>query len=136
MTKARDISAHTRPRAILPCCMSESLPGVYSKMSLARFPYEVVLDIVDMCHPRDIISWSQTSRLSCNLLLPALYRSNIMRQKSSALFWAVENNKPILTTKILQYHKADINAVHDQSTPFIRAAEFGSESVINILTTT
>lgn len=100
MTKARYLSAHTQPpghspilarliyfQEFTPKCLS---PVSHTKLSLTS---SICATLGILFHgPRPAVCRATFSYLPC---------FNIMQQKSSALFWAAENNIPIPITKIL-----------------------------------
>ncbi len=103
-------------------------------MHLLDLPTELVVCIVDnLGLARDILSLAMTNRQLYHILLPILYNFNVRQQNSSALTWLAERGKPGIAETFIREYEADVNAIHEHDTPLIRAAKYGSSSVVRVL---
>lgn len=78
---------------------------------LSNLPIEVVVLIAEACRVPEKSALVRTNRQLNELLTPVLYRYNIQREGSSAMFWAAEQGC-IKTFDRLLSHGAEVNDNH------------------------
>lgn len=106
-------------------------------MKLLGLPNKILCCItknLDQAH--NILSFARVNKRTKDLLLLPLYKFNIHRQNSSALYWAAQHGKTQLVEQLVhQYHcnVNTMNTVHDSNTPLIYAALNSSAAIINVL---
>lgn len=78
-------------------------------MAFIDLPGEIVMELAGFLGTtRDINSLSRVNRRTFSILNSLLYRYNIRNKRSSALFWAAENNRISTIHRITQFG-ADVN---------------------------
>ncbi|KAJ5346902.1 uncharacterized protein N7506_000155 [Penicillium brevicompactum] len=85
-------------------------------MLLLVFPPEIILCIADnLDQARDLLALACLNRATNALLLDYLFKFNVRRQRSSALFWGVLQGKSELVEMMLHSYQADANTTDDKS---------------------
>ncbi|KAJ5292119.1 hypothetical protein N7478_001370 [Penicillium angulare] len=101
-------------------------------VSIIDFPTEILWIIASTLSGGQISAFAQTHRNLYPKLRLALIKYNIKHQNSSALHWAAKTNHCAFAKALISY-RADVNALVDDSSPLMTAADHGSELVIKVL---
>ncbi|KAJ5267732.1 hypothetical protein N7478_010540 [Penicillium angulare] len=101
-------------------------------VSIIDFPTEILWIIASTLSGGQISAFAQTHRNLYPKLRLALIKYNIKHQNSSALHWAAKTNNCAFAKALISY-RADVNALVDDSSPLMTAADHGSELVIKVL---
>ncbi|KAJ5283386.1 hypothetical protein N7505_001366 [Penicillium chrysogenum] len=101
-------------------------------MFLLNLPDEILLCIADsLDQAKDLLALARLNRAANNLFLDCLYRFNVRRQRSSALFWGVRRGKLKFVEMMLRDYQADANTTDGRSrTPIFHALRTKNETII------
>lgn len=104
-------------------------------MLLLDLPPEIILCIADkLDQARDLLMLACLNRATNALLLDYLFKFNVRRQRSSALFWGVLRGKSEFVEMMLHSYQADANTTDDKSrTPIYYAIRAKNEIMIRTL---
>ena len=98
-------------------------------------PPEIILCIADkLDQARDLLMLACLNRAANALLLKHLFKFNVRRQRSSALFWGVLRGDSKFVEMMLRNYRADANTTDDKyRTPIFYAILTKNETMIRTL---
>lgn len=102
------------------------------QVSILDLPTEILWIIARTLQGGEISTLARTHRILYPKLRLALIKYNIRHQNSSALHWATRNNNSAFAKELLSY-RADVNALVEDLSPLMTAAQYDSVQIINHL---